>query len=101
VEELQNSKARLIDSVKAQLTANYQKEIDTLNEQLKANEGLRVKTVNDLEQVYKEKMEVLHTQLNGNLQLQQEKVSYLTSRSMPIRRRCRVWKIRPERTGHW
>jgi exodeoxyribonuclease VII large subunit len=77
VEELQNSKARLIDSVKAQLTANYQKEIDNLNEQLKANEGLRVKTVNDLEQVYKEKMEVLYTQLNGNLQLQQEKVSVL------------------------
>lgn len=58
VEELQNSKAKLIESVKTQLTANYQKEIDNLNEKLKANEELRLKTANDLELVYREKMEV-------------------------------------------
>ncbi|NOW96103.1 exodeoxyribonuclease VII large subunit [Mucilaginibacter sp. SG564] len=77
VEELQNSRAKLIDSVKAQLTANYQKEIDNLNEKLKANEELRIKTANDLEQVYKEKMELLNSQLSGNLQLQNEKVAVL------------------------
>jgi exodeoxyribonuclease VII large subunit len=77
VEELQNSKAKLIESVKAQLTANYQKEIDNLNEKLKANEELRIKTANNLEQVYKEKIEVLNSQLSGNLQLQNEKVSVL------------------------
>ena len=77
VEELQNSKARLIDSVKAQLTANYQKEIDNLNEKLKANEELRLQTAKDLEQVYKEKMELLNSQLNSSLQLQNEKVSAL------------------------
>lgn len=77
VEELQNSKAKLIESVKAQLTANYQKEIYNLNEKLKANEELRIKTANNLEQVYKEKIEVLNSQLSGNLQLQNEKVSVL------------------------
>jgi len=72
IEELQNSKARLIDSVKAQLTAGYQKEIDNLNEKLKANEELRIRTAADLEKVYKEKMElqservgVLNEQING------------------------------------
>jgi exodeoxyribonuclease VII large subunit len=77
VEELQNSKAKLIDSVKAQLTAGYQKEIDNLNEKLKANDELRQRTTNDLEQVYKEKMAVLNTQLSGSLKLQDEKVSVL------------------------
>jgi exodeoxyribonuclease VII large subunit len=77
LEELQNSKAKLIESVKAQLTAGYQKEIDNLNEKLKANDELRIKTASDLEQVYKEKIEVLNSQLNGNLQLQNDKVSLL------------------------
>lgn len=58
VEELENSRAKLIDSVKAQLTANYQKEIDNLNEKLKANEELRLQTAKDLEQVYQEKNRV-------------------------------------------
>ena len=56
VEELQNSKAKLIESVKTQLTANYQKQIDNLNEKLKGNEELSRKTVSELEQVYKEKV---------------------------------------------
>jgi hypothetical protein len=77
VEELQNSKAKLIDAVKAQLNANYQKEIDNLNEKLKANEELRVKTTGDLEKVYQEKIALLNSQLNGSLQLQTEKLAVL------------------------
>jgi exodeoxyribonuclease VII large subunit len=77
IEELQNSKARLIESVKQQLTANYEKEIENLNEKLKANDELRNKTVNDLEQVYKEKIEVLNNQLTGHVQLQNERVTLL------------------------
>jgi exodeoxyribonuclease VII large subunit len=77
VEELQNSRAKLIESVKTQLTANYQKQIDNLNEKLKANEELRIKTANDLELVYKEKIELLNSQLSGSLKLQNEKVSLL------------------------
>jgi hypothetical protein len=74
VEELENSKAKLIESVKLQLTANYQKEIDNLNEKLKANEELRQQTAKDLEQVYKEKTELLNSQLAGEQKLQAERI---------------------------
>ncbi|MXV50435.1 hypothetical protein GS399_05570 [Pedobacter sp. HMF7647] len=77
VAELENSKARLIESVKLQLTAGYQKQIDNLNEKLKANEELRLKTAKDLELVYKEKMELLNGQLAGEQKLQAERVGIL------------------------
>lgn len=77
VEELENSKAKLIESVKSQLTANYQKEIDNLNEKLKANEELRLRTAKDLEQVYKEKIGLLNGQLAGEQKLQAERISIL------------------------
>lgn len=77
IEELENSKAKLIESVKLQLTANYQKQIDNLNEKLKANEELRLKTAGDLERVYKEKVELLNGQLSGEQKLQAERVSIL------------------------
>jgi exodeoxyribonuclease VII large subunit len=77
VEELENSKAKLIESVKLQLTANYQKEIDNLNEKLKANEDLRSTTVRDLELVYKEKMDLLNGQLAGEQNLQAERIAIL------------------------
>jgi len=77
IEDLENSKAKLIESVKLQLTASYQKEIDNLNEKLKANEDLRLKTVRDLEHVYKEKMDLLNSQLAGEQKLQTERISIL------------------------
>lgn len=77
VEELENSKAKLIESVKIQLSANYQKEIDNLNEKLKANEELRLQTAKDLEQVYKEKMELLNGQLASEQKLQTERIGIL------------------------
>jgi len=77
VEELENSKAKLIESVKLQLTANYQKEIDNLNERLKANEELRLQTAKDLEKVYKEKTELLNGQLAGEQKLQTERIGIL------------------------
>jgi len=77
VEELENSKAKLIESVKLQLTANYQKEIDNLNERLKANEELRLQTAKDVEKVYKEKTELLNGQLAGEQKLQAERISIL------------------------
>lgn len=77
IEDLENSKAKLIESVKLQLTAGYQKQIDNLNDKLKANEELRLKTARDLEQVYKEKMELLNGQLAGEQKLQTERVSIL------------------------
>jgi exodeoxyribonuclease VII large subunit len=77
VEELENSKARLIESVKLQLSANYQKEIDNLNEKLKANEELRIRTTKDLELVYKEKIELFNGQLAGEQKLQAERIGIL------------------------
>jgi len=77
VEELENSKAKLIESVRLQLTANFQKEIDNLNERLKANEELRLQTIKDLEQVYKEKMQLLNGQLAGEQKLQTERMGIL------------------------
>jgi exodeoxyribonuclease VII large subunit len=77
VEELENSKAKLIESVKSQLTANYEKQIANLNEQLKANDQLRLNTAREMEQVYKEKMEVLNQQLTSTQNLQAEKVIVL------------------------
>ncbi|MET3501356.1 hypothetical protein ABIC45_002968 [Mucilaginibacter rubeus] len=77
VEELANSKARLIESVKLQLSANYQKEIDNLNEKLKANEELRIQTAKDLEQVYKEKIELFNGQLASEQKLQAERIGML------------------------
>jgi len=46
LEELQNSKAKLIESIKTQLTANYQKQIDNLNEKLKGLEELKLASQN-------------------------------------------------------
>jgi exodeoxyribonuclease VII large subunit len=77
LEELQNSKAKLIDSVKAQLTAGYQKEIDNLNQKLKDNEELRIRTAADLEKVYQEKMALLNSQLSGEQKLQNERINVL------------------------
>jgi exodeoxyribonuclease VII large subunit len=77
LEELQNSKAKLIDSVKAQLTAGYQKEIDNLNQKLKDNEELRIRTASDLEKVYQEKMALLNSQLSGEQKLQNERITVL------------------------
>lgn len=78
VEELQNSRAKLIESVKSQLTANYQKQIENLNEKLKAHEELRLKTAGDLEQVYKEKIDLLNAQLAGEQRLQGERIGLLS-----------------------
>jgi exodeoxyribonuclease VII large subunit len=77
VEELQNSKARLIESVKLQLSANYEKQIDNLNEKLKANEELRLSTAKSLELVYQEKLVMLNGQLAGEQKLQSERIGLL------------------------
>ncbi|MDT3401011.1 exodeoxyribonuclease VII large subunit [Mucilaginibacter terrae] len=77
VEELHNSKARLIESVKLQLSANYEKQIDNLNEKLKANEELRLSTAKSLELVYQEKLVMLNGQLASEQKLQSERIGLL------------------------
>lgn len=64
VEEIQNSRAQLVESVKKQLTANYQKEIDNLRQQLVTVEELKKKNNEDLEKVYNEKISGLNGQIS-------------------------------------
>ncbi|MES2275432.1 MAG: exodeoxyribonuclease VII large subunit [Bacteroidota bacterium] len=63
IEEAQHSRAQLVESVKKQLTANYQKEIDNLKQQLLATEELKKKNNEDLEKVYNEKIAGLNEQI--------------------------------------
>lgn len=63
IEEAQHSRAQLVESVKKQLTANYQKEIDNLRQQLLATEELKKKNNEDLEKVYNEKITGLNEQI--------------------------------------
>lgn len=48
VEELQNSKAKLVDDITKTLKANFDKQIQNLNEQIKASELQKQQLVNDL-----------------------------------------------------
>jgi exodeoxyribonuclease VII large subunit len=76
IEEAQNSKAKLIESVKTELSANYQKQIDNLNEQLKgveqiklASENLQIEklvVLNDQIQAYKTQVSTLENKSNVN-----------------------------------
>ena len=63
IEEVQISRAQLVESVKKQLTASYQKEIDNLKQQLLVVEELKKKNNEDLEKVYKEKINGLNGQI--------------------------------------
>ncbi|WP_345955262.1 exodeoxyribonuclease VII large subunit [Mucilaginibacter sp. PAMB04168] len=64
IEEVQNSRAQLVESVKKQLTANYEKEINNLKQQIKAVEELKKKNNEDLEKVYSEKINGLNSQIS-------------------------------------
>ena len=48
IEQLQNSKAKLIDDISRQFKANYDKQIQTLNEKLKATEEVNERAKNDI-----------------------------------------------------
>lgn len=64
-EEVQHSKAKLVESVTAQLKANYQKQVDNLADQLKTAEKLKAAGINDLQKVYEEKVDALKKQMEG------------------------------------
>jgi len=67
IEEAEHSKARLVESVSKQLSANYQKQIDNLNEKLKGVEELKAGT----EKLQSEKMALLNEQvLNYRTQIE-------------------------------
>jgi exodeoxyribonuclease VII large subunit len=59
IEEAAHSKAKLVESIKTSLAANYQKQIDNLNEKLKGVEDLKV----GAEKLQNEKLAMLNEQL--------------------------------------
>lgn len=95
IEEVENSKARLVASVTAQLKSNYDKQIANLNERIKALDELKSKSVSDLQKVYDEKILSLNKQieivtnnyneqLEKTKQLQEEKVSILNQQILSL-----------------
>lgn len=56
VEEVQHSKARLVESVTKQLQAAHQKEVGALQEQLKGLQELKDKSHGDIERMYQEQI---------------------------------------------
>jgi hypothetical protein len=65
VEELQQSKAKLVKDITEQLSANFKKQIDNLNEQLRLSKELHEKTKEDLNKTYAEKLSAANTQLKN------------------------------------
>jgi exodeoxyribonuclease VII large subunit len=61
VEELQRSKAKLVNDITQQLTANFNKQIQNLQEQLKLSREHHDRTKEDLAKTYNQK-EVLYKQ---------------------------------------
>ncbi|MBS1528363.1 MAG: hypothetical protein JST19_22140 [Bacteroidetes bacterium] len=65
VEELQHSRAQLVESVTKQLKAGYEKEIENLNNQIKALEELKKQATSDLQKVYEEKQKIFEQQIEA------------------------------------
>ena len=87
-EELQNSKAKLVEAITIQLKANYEKQLQNLNEKLKAVEELKNKSAEESNRLHDEKVKALYSQielltknhanqLNQTQQLQIEKLAVL------------------------
>lgn len=81
IEESQHSRAQLVDSITKQLTANYQKEIDNLKEQLKNIEQLKKDSNADLQKVYEEKIAGLTVLQRERQLLFDQRVAELKNRS--------------------
>jgi exodeoxyribonuclease VII large subunit len=65
IEEFQRSKAKLVNDVTQQLSANFNKQIQNLQEQLKLSKELHEKTKADLDKTYSEKLNAANTQLKN------------------------------------
>lgn len=62
MEELQNSKAKLVDDITKQLQANYAHQIKNLEEQIKAKEEAHQKQGQSIEELYQKEISLLKTQ---------------------------------------
>ncbi len=73
IEELEQSKAKLVHDITNQLTANYSKQISNLIEQLKGTKELHEKTVQETINLHTQKVNVLTQQVNTLQQQQSQK----------------------------
>ena len=64
-EQLQNSKAKLIDDISRQFKANYDKQIQTLSEKLKATEELNERAKNDISLNYQKEIDLQKKQIEN------------------------------------
>lgn len=67
IEELQNSKARLVEDIATQLQANYAKQISNLEEQIKVAGELSSKSAQGLEALNKKEVDLLKGQLAATI----------------------------------
>jgi exonuclease VII large subunit len=94
IEEVEHSKARLVESVKTQLAANYQQQIDNLNEKLKGLDELKAKSVEELGKVYEEKIKVYEQQQAGTGKLHDEKLALLNEQLLAYKNKPAVnWLV--------
>ncbi len=77
VEELQNSKAKLVEDITKQLEANYAKQIQNLEEHIKAAEELHARSARDTEVLYKKETDMLSSQLAIITQQHQQQLKEL------------------------
>ncbi|TKK70349.1 hypothetical protein FC093_06275 [Ilyomonas limi] len=77
VEELQHSKAKLVEDITKQLEANYTKQIQNLEAHIKATAELHTKDVENTEALYKKELALLSGQLSNTMQQHQQQVQEL------------------------
>jgi len=77
VEELQNSRAKLVEDITKQLEANYAKQIQNLQEHIKATEELHAKAAENTEVLYKKELELLSGQLAAATQQHRQQMEEL------------------------
>jgi exodeoxyribonuclease VII large subunit len=71
--ELQNSKAKMVEDIKKQLAANYEKQVLNLQQQLKSHQELALKAANDKANLYEQGANQLKKQLADLSELQSGK----------------------------
>jgi exodeoxyribonuclease VII large subunit len=77
MEEMQNSKAKLVEDITIQLEANYAKQIQNLEEHLKGAEELHAKAAKHTEILYKKEIDLLTGQLSTTTQQHQQQIQEL------------------------
>jgi len=62
-DQLENSKAKLVQAITTQLKANYEKQLENLNDKLKSLEELRRKSAEDMKGAHDERIIALNSQI--------------------------------------